>query len=65
MEYAKTLLDEIGLGAGRIEMYHIGASDALLWAEKVSEMTERVRGLGPNPLNPLAARKGPFRDQEE
>jgi coenzyme F420-reducing hydrogenase delta subunit len=50
VEYAKTLIEEIGLGAGRVEMYHIGASDAPLWAEKVREMRERIRGLGPNPL---------------
>lgn len=50
MEYAKELLDEVGLGGGRLEMYHIGASDAPIWAEKVREMTERVRALGPNPM---------------
>jgi len=48
--YAKILLDEVGLGGERLEMYHIGASDAPLWAEKVVEMTERVRRMGPNPL---------------
>jgi F420-non-reducing hydrogenase iron-sulfur subunit len=51
VDYAKELLDEVGLGAARLEMYHIGASDALLWAEKVAEITERVKKLGPNPLN--------------
>ena len=50
MEYAKELLDEVGLGGDRIEMYHIGASDAPIWVEKVIELTERVRKLGPNPL---------------
>jgi coenzyme F420-reducing hydrogenase delta subunit len=49
--YAKTLLDEVGLGGDRIEMYHIGASDAPLWAERVLEHTERIKRLGPNPLN--------------
>jgi len=51
VEYAKTLLEEVGLGGGRLEMYHIGASDAPLWAEKVAEITERIKRLGPNPLN--------------
>jgi len=50
VEHAKELLDEVGLGGGRLEMYHIGASDAPIWAEKVKEMTERVRAMGPNPL---------------
>jgi F420-non-reducing hydrogenase iron-sulfur subunit len=40
----------VGLGGERIEMYHIGASDAPIWVEKVIELTERVRKLGPNPL---------------
>ena len=50
VEYAKDLLDEVGLGGGRLEMYHIGASDAPVWVEKVIEMTERIKKLGPNPL---------------
>jgi len=50
VEYAKELLDEVGLGGERLEMYHIGASDAPVWVEKVIEMTERIRKLGPNPL---------------
>jgi coenzyme F420-reducing hydrogenase delta subunit len=50
VEFAKDLLDEVGLGGERIEMYHIGASDAILWVEKVKEMTERIKEIGPNPL---------------
>ncbi len=50
MEHAKELLDEVGLGGERLEMYHIGASDAPIWVEKVIELTERVRALGPNPM---------------
>jgi len=48
--HAKTLLDEVGLGADRLEMFHIGASDAPKWAEAVTMMTRRARELGPNPL---------------
>jgi F420-non-reducing hydrogenase iron-sulfur subunit len=50
VEYTKTLLKEIGLEAERLEMFHIGASDAPSWARAVTEMTERARKLGPNPL---------------
>lgn len=50
MEHAKELLDEVGLGGDRLEMYHIGASDAPIWVEKVVELTKRVRELGPNPM---------------
>ncbi len=50
MEYAKELLKEIGLESERLEMFHIGASDAPGWARAVTEMTGRARKLGPNPL---------------
>ena len=50
MEYTKTLLTEIGLEPERLEMFHIGASDAPAWARAVNEMTDRARALGPNPL---------------
>jgi F420-non-reducing hydrogenase iron-sulfur subunit len=52
VEYTKTLLDEIGIGGGRLEMFHIGASDAPLFAEVVETMTNRAKELGPNPLKP-------------
>jgi F420-non-reducing hydrogenase iron-sulfur subunit len=48
--YAQQLLDEIGLNGRRLEMYHIGASDAPSWARAVREMTDRALELGPNPL---------------
>ncbi|HID31251.1 MAG TPA: hydrogenase iron-sulfur subunit, partial [Desulfobacterales bacterium] len=51
VEYAKILLDEVALGGDRLEMYQIGASDAPIWAEKVIEMTERIKKLGSNPLS--------------
>jgi coenzyme F420-reducing hydrogenase delta subunit len=55
VEHAKALLDEIGLGGGRLEMFHIGASDAPRWAEAVEMMTRRAYELGPNPLGRAAA----------
>ena len=53
MEHAKDLLDEVGLGRERLEMYYIGASDAPLWAERVVSFTERIKALGPNPLREM------------
>jgi coenzyme F420-reducing hydrogenase delta subunit len=38
------------LGGERLEMFHIGASDAKLFAETVKEMSETAKKLGPNPL---------------
>jgi hypothetical protein len=49
------------LDGQRLEMYHIGASDAPNWVKAVREMTERARELGPNPihLKRLEALRGP------
>ena len=50
MQQAKKLLQEIGLEPERVEMFHMGAPDAVLFAAAANEMTERARRLGPNPL---------------
>jgi coenzyme F420-reducing hydrogenase delta subunit len=50
VNYAKRLLDEIGLGGGRLEMYFLSSAEGVRFAEIATEMTERIRALGPNPL---------------
>jgi coenzyme F420-reducing hydrogenase delta subunit len=52
VEYAQHLLDECGLGADRLAMYEIAASDAPKWVAAVNEMVEKVKALGPSPLTP-------------
>lgn len=47
---AKKLLDEIGLGGTRLEMYNMSASMGPKFAEVAREMTERIKELGPSPL---------------
>jgi coenzyme F420-reducing hydrogenase delta subunit len=56
--HAKNLLDEIGLDGRRLEMFHIGASDAPNWAKAVREMTQRAQELGPNPIRKSYRGKG-------
>jgi coenzyme F420-reducing hydrogenase delta subunit len=46
----KKLLEEVGVEGERIEMYNIGASDAVQFATACNEMTDKARSLGPNPL---------------
>lgn len=49
--YVKThLLPEIGLGAERLEFFHIPASAGPGFAAAANEMVARARRLGPNPL---------------
>jgi F420-non-reducing hydrogenase iron-sulfur subunit len=55
VNYVKGLLDEIGLGGERLDMFFLSSAEGMRWAEIVSEMTERVRALGPNPLRDVVA----------
>jgi F420-non-reducing hydrogenase iron-sulfur subunit len=54
VRYTKQLLDEIGIGGRRLEMFNIGASDAVKFVEASEEMTKRAKELGPNPLKKVA-----------
>ena len=50
MNYAKKLLAEVGLEPERLEMFFLSSAEGAHFAEIASEMTERARQLGPNPL---------------
>ena len=46
----KKLLDQIGLSGERLEMFFLSSAEGARWAEIATEMTERIKKLGPNPL---------------
>jgi len=46
----KQMLDEIGLGGDRLEMYFVSGGQGASFAQAAEEMTERIRALGPNPI---------------
>ena len=46
----KGLLDEVGLGGARLEMYNMSSAQGQRFAEVAREMTEKIRGLGPSPV---------------
>jgi F420-non-reducing hydrogenase iron-sulfur subunit len=48
--YARKLLAEVGLEPERLEMYFLSSAEGTRFAEIATEMTERARQLGPNPL---------------
>jgi F420-non-reducing hydrogenase iron-sulfur subunit len=50
VESTKKLLDEIGLGGERLEMVNMSSAEGQKFADAASEMTERCRRLGPNPV---------------
>ncbi|MGQ9695420.1 MAG: hydrogenase iron-sulfur subunit, partial [Thermodesulfobacteriota bacterium] len=47
---AKRLLEEIGIGGERLEMYNMSAAMGPRFAEVAREMTEKIKKLGPSPL---------------
>ena len=56
VEQAQTILDTIGIGGERAQMYNLSSAEGPRFAEIAVEMTERIRKLGPNPLK-LAKKK--------
>ena len=50
LQRAKKILDEIGIGGDRLDMFFMSGSQANVYANAAKTMTERIRQLGPNPL---------------
>ena len=50
VDKVKTLLDEIGIGGERVEMYFVSGGMGETFAQVAQEMTDRIRALGPSPL---------------
>jgi F420-non-reducing hydrogenase iron-sulfur subunit len=50
LKRAQKILDDIGLGHERLEMFFMSGSQAHTFAASAEKMTERIRELGPNPL---------------
>jgi len=51
VDKAKKLLDEIGIDGERLEMHFVSGGMGETFARVAKEMTERIRELGPSPLN--------------
>jgi coenzyme F420-reducing hydrogenase delta subunit len=49
VDYLKKLLDEIGIGGERVEMFAMSAGMGELFAQTATDFTEKIRKLGPNP----------------
>ncbi len=68
LKRARNILDEIGLGGDRLDMFFMSGSQAQAFANAAITMTERIRKLGPNPLknsNGRQAQKPEFTEEEE
>ena len=51
VEHTKNILDDIGLGGERLNMYFLSGGQGKSFAEAAQEMTDRIREMGPNPLH--------------
>jgi F420-non-reducing hydrogenase iron-sulfur subunit len=49
VEQARRLLEQVGTGGERVQMYNLTSGEAPKFAQFAREMTERIRALGPNP----------------
>ncbi len=54
---AKKILDNIGLGGDRLEMFNLSGSMGPRFAEIANEMTERILQIGPSPLNKVREKR--------
>lgn len=48
--YVKKLLDQIGLGGERVDIFYMSGSQGGTFARVAQDMTEKIKKLGPNPL---------------
>jgi F420-non-reducing hydrogenase iron-sulfur subunit len=60
IEAIRGLLDEIGLGRDRLLMVNLSAAMAPTFVERVNEMMETVRRVGPSPLRALSPHPSPL-----
>jgi coenzyme F420-reducing hydrogenase delta subunit len=50
LKRAQKILDEIGIGGERLDMFFMSGSQGHSFAIAAQTMTDRIRKLGPNPL---------------
>src|SRR4030066_1731858 len=53
---ARAILEKIGLGGERGQMYNLSSSEAPRFVQIASEMTQKITSLGPNPIKTAKSR---------
>jgi coenzyme F420-reducing hydrogenase delta subunit len=51
VEYVQRTLKELGMEPERVQMYNLSSAQGPRFAEIATEMTEKIRELGPTPVN--------------
>ena len=50
VEQAQAILDKIGIGGERIQMFNLSSGEGPRFAEYAAEMTDKIMEMGPNPI---------------
>ena len=57
VEQAQQILESIGIGGERVQMYNLSSSDAPRFVQFAKEMTQKIKEVGPNPIKLALKRK--------
>ena len=57
VEKAQEILEGIGIGGERVQMYNLSSSEAPRFVQYAQEMTEKITAMGPNPIKLAKGRK--------
>ena len=50
VEQAQRIMESIGIGGERVQMYNLSSSEAPRFVQIAEEMTEKIKEMGPNPI---------------
>jgi len=50
VEQAQQILETVGVGGERVQMYNLSSSEGPRFAQIATEMFEKISGMGPNPV---------------
>lgn len=50
VEQVQKLLNTVGIGGDRVQMYNLSSGEGPLFAKYANEMHEKIMTLGPNPI---------------
>ena len=57
VEQAQKILEGIGIGGERVQIYNLSSSEGPKFAKFAQEMTEKIKALGPNPIKVAMKKK--------
>jgi coenzyme F420-reducing hydrogenase delta subunit len=57
VQEARRILDVVGIGGKRVQMFNLSSGEAPRFVEYAVEMTDRIKELGPNPIKTALKKK--------